>query len=1383
MDTKGDEPVGYHRELLDLLRLLRKNHGGDSLRAIHRRSGVSLGHLSKIFAGSQLPSRDKAIDIARALGASKNQEQKIGEYADKAKSDPRIKRGWAADGAVSAVLATVQDYLATQRPPDRDEHPWRPFKLPQALTTAALRELPPSELLATRHGVVGFAGREHELASLGAWRDEPGPYAAHLIWAPGGEGKTRLASRLAELSLTDGWTVLQADAAAGPQPAGRWAAPPGDCLLLVDYAERLTHDQLERLLRWRPDGPGRVRWLLLARTDGPWWESIQYPMRVAEVAASQEYLVPLGDDGLKRHAVFRAAVRSFAAVHGVADPDRIAAPRHLEDGTPGSALTLHMAALAAVDAHVRGAAAPDDPGELSAYLLDREFHHWQRLSDARRIGVEASLMGRLTAVAVMAQPLPSPDAVRLLQAVELAGSPAEAHAMAIAHAACYPPEAPGTLLEPMRPDRLGEDFLARHLPVVIPDGSAARHSLRADAWHGAVARRLLGTAAASADVDPGSRRSAWSVVIETGRRWAHVADGYLTSVIIEQPAVVRHISAASLTVLAGYAPLALLEVLEAQLPRHRNVSLDLPAAVIAARLAEHRMTTVATRQDEGALQLDLSVRLANAGLFPDAVTAAELAVAAFEALDESEPFAFHPALAAAWNQLGIVLGHVGQTGAAMAAARRAGRILDALATVDSRFSAGHGVILNNLAVDYNKHGRHADAHAAATEAVGLIRARIEAGDGDPHLRGHLAMALNNQGLSRLALGDVAASVEALQAAVEITAALAGEDPERFEPDHARHLADLGRGLERDGRHAAALDRSAAAATILRRLVRHNPRLFADHLLGTLTKQAELAARTGATETTLALLQERTTLRRSLADQTDTAGDIVDEHRVTGLLHITLGQWTQAVDALHRAVLEANRLSDGDAERFRPILAEVLVDLNVALWRARRGPEAIEVGIGALDLYRALRAEHPGVYDARLAAVLVNLATDLDSAGRPDESASLAEEAIAILRGLGGSVSAELPETLALALSNAALGRFTAGEPEAALPLAEEATAILTRLDTGVTVPSLVLLTASSCHAIVLATLRRAGDAADAARATMAVVRRLDLDYVTGDEGKVMTALQWCLMAFAVAGDTTEGLAAAEEMVRVSRRFVGRGARLAGLLPLALLHRARLLDSRGRAGEAREADQQAIEAFEACRVDAGAESGDVSITATAWRSFRLMQAELFNDRGYAACRDERPAAVDLLRCADAIHQELDDPGGHAMALENLYLALRASRRYEAAFETLPRIVARHLDAEQYDQVRQYVVEVIQAHDALEEVQSPWIVRDAHRDADVRQLITEHGESAVTTTGVLLVSPEQDVLEVLGHVPRESRVRFAGAMARLAGIDLAARRTGAGLEPDA
>ncbi|MFJ7345806.1 hypothetical protein ACIQU3_36700 [Streptomyces sp. NPDC101110] len=934
----------------------------------------------------------------------------------------------------------------------------------------------------------------------------------------------------------------------------------------------------------------------------------------------------------------------------------------------------------------------------------------------------------------------------------------------------------------MRPDRLGEDFLARHLPVVTPDGPAARRAHRADAWHGTVARRLLGTAADSAEVDPGSRRNAWSVVIETGRRWPHVA-GYLTSVIIEQPAVVRHISAASLTVLAGYAPLALLEVLDAQIPSHRSVSLDLPAAVIAARLAKHRMTTVANRQDEGALQLDLSVRLANAGLFADAVTAAELAVTAYEALDESEPFAFYPALAAAWNQLGIVLGHVGRTGEAMAATRRASGIQDALATVDSRFSAGHGVILNNLAVDYNAHGRHADAHTAATEAVGLIRARIEAGDGNPHLRDQLAMALNNQGLSRLALGDVAASVEALQTAVEITAALAGEDPERFEPDHARHLADLSRGLERDGRHAAALDHSAAAATILRRLVGHNPRLFADQLLNTLTKQAELAARTGATETTLALLQELTTLRRSLADRTDTAGDIVDEHRVTGLLHMTLGQWTQAVDAFHRAVQEANRLSDGNAERFRPTLAEVLVDLNIALWRARRGPEAIEVGTAALDLYRTLRAEHPGVFDARLATVLMNLATDLDSAGRPAESASLAEEAIAILRGLGNSVLAETSETLALALTNAALGRFNAGESEAALPLAEEAIAILTRLDTGVTVPSLALLTASSCHAIVLATLPRAGEAADAARATMAVVRRLDLDYVAGDERKVTTALQWCLMAFAVADDTTGGLAAADEMVRVALRFAGRSTSLAELLPLALLHRAKLLDSCERADEAREADQQAIEAFEACRVNAGAESGDVSITAPAWRTSRRMQAELFNDRGHAACRDERPEALDLLRCADAIHQELDDPSGHAMALENLYLALRASRQYEAAFETLPRIVVRHLDAEQYDQVLQYVVEVIQAHNALEEVQSPWIVRDAHRDADLRRLISEHGESAVTTTGVLLVSPEQDILEVLGHVPHASRARFAEAMARSAGIDLSARRTGAGPEAEA
>lgn len=222
----------------------------------------------------------------------------------------------------------------------------------------------------------------------------------------------------------------------------------------------------------------------------------------------------------------------------------------------------------------------------------------------------------------------------------------------------------------------------------------------------------------------------------------------------------------------------------------------------------------------------------------------------------------------------------------------------------------------------------------------------------------------------------------------------------------------------------------------------------------------------------------------------------------------------------------------------------------------------------------------------------------------------------------------------------------------------------------------------------------------------------------------------------------------------------------------MVYRATLLDLCERADEAREADQQAIEAFKACPVIAGAESGDVSITEPAWRSFRRIQAELFNDRGYAACCDERPEAVDLLRCADAIHKELEDPSSHAMALENLYFALRADLQYAAAFETLPRIVARHLDAEQYDQVRQYILDVIKAHNVLEELQSPWIVRDKHHDADLHRLIAEHSESAVTTAGVLLVSPEQDVLEVLGQVPRESRVQFAEAMARLAGIDLAA-----------
>jgi hypothetical protein len=69
----------------------------------------------------------------------------------------------------------------------------------------------PSRLLAARHQVVDFTGRERELTELAVWRDDPDlGLAVTLLHGPGGQGKTRLAAQFAQQSAELDWTVAYA---------------------------------------------------------------------------------------------------------------------------------------------------------------------------------------------------------------------------------------------------------------------------------------------------------------------------------------------------------------------------------------------------------------------------------------------------------------------------------------------------------------------------------------------------------------------------------------------------------------------------------------------------------------------------------------------------------------------------------------------------------------------------------------------------------------------------------------------------------------------------------------------------------------------------------------------------------------------------------------------------------------------------------------------------------------------------------------------------------------------------------------------------------------------------------------------------------------------
>ncbi|WP_331748990.1 ATP-binding protein (plasmid) [Streptomyces sp. NBC_00984] len=131
-------------------------------------------------------------------------------------------------------------------------------------------------MLNSRFEVVGFTGREKELADLRRWRDHGPRLSVQWLHAPGGQGKSRLAAQFVKESEAAGWTV--ATAARGPgvaQPSPGTQDLRTDTragvLLVVDYADRwpVTHLTwlLSNALLHRPTDQARV--LQLARTGTP----------------------------------------------------------------------------------------------------------------------------------------------------------------------------------------------------------------------------------------------------------------------------------------------------------------------------------------------------------------------------------------------------------------------------------------------------------------------------------------------------------------------------------------------------------------------------------------------------------------------------------------------------------------------------------------------------------------------------------------------------------------------------------------------------------------------------------------------------------------------------------------------------------------------------------------------------------------------------------------------------------------------------------------------------------------------------------------------------------------------------------------------------------
>ncbi|WP_405020763.1 tetratricopeptide repeat protein [Kitasatospora sp. NBC_00070] len=654
---------------------------------------------------------------------------------------------------------------------------WRP---PAPLDHVWLGEQP-SRLLDARSAVVGFTGRERELAELRDWCAVGPPAAARWLHAPGGQGKSRIADRLAGELAESGWQVVTADEGPDGLPA-----PPGGTdlrvagavglLLLVDRADHWTPVRLTLLLGnalLRQRGlPTRV--LLLARSaDAP------TVLRAAFPDTTRRTLPPLPT--ADRPALFRAAVDAFAERYGVRPP---ADPVALDHPDFGLTLAVLMAALVTVDAYATGRRAPTQPAGLSVHLLDREQLNWARLHREHRPGGFSSppwVMNRTVFAATLVGPQ-SPDTGAEL--IESLGLEQPTAALLADHTTCYPPPVPGTVLPALAPDRLAEDFLALTLP-----GHPADHP--AQPWAPAIAAVLT--------------RGGWrpgravTVLAATAARWPHVGPNCLFPLLTADPAVAVAAGSPGLTALAalpGIEP-PLLERILAAIPSPAPADLVPGRAALTVRLLPHRLGRTDDPAAHARLHAEHAEQLGALGRDEQAVEAARRTVQLLGHLVAAEPARYEHRLARSLAALADRLAVAGRLDEAVAAQARAVELLGRRADFEPGLAAAlaaHSTLLERA-------GRWGEAHRANRQAVQRYRRLVAQ---DRSHRAGLAAALSAAaGLSLRGLG-AADDLDPAREAVAHWRELTAEDPASHRGDLARALLGLRDDLSRAGRRDEAV---------------------------------------------------------------------------------------------------------------------------------------------------------------------------------------------------------------------------------------------------------------------------------------------------------------------------------------------------------------------------------------------------------------------------------------------------------------------------------------------------------------------------------------------------------------------------------------------------
>lgn len=874
-------------------------------------------------------------------------------------------------------------YVYRGRPP----YQIRPYAPAEPVTAADAQRRPPSWLLAAGRAVVPFRARAGDLDALRHWRSGDSAAASvRLIHASGGSGKSRLAARFAEDSMQQGWSVAVAwhaeQAQAAVAPDQQIAVHRQGLLLVVDYAERWpVQHLLDLIAEHARTAQAPLRILLLARPVASWWQSFTHRLDKirSDIVTGEHPLDPLDDDG--GAAMYAAARDRFASLL-------------LSPGAPGPTgvrtrggliLDIHMAALVEVDACRRGVR-PPEPTELaglSSYLLHRERDHWTTLhaSGAGAFRTDPQVMGRAVYVATLTRPLPYAAAGRCLESAGVTSTATENATVVRDHAYCYPSEDPSLVLQPLYPDRLGEDFLALSTP-----GHRVGGYTETDWWCAGAAAQLLTSAEGAAVAS-----RVMPVLIETALRWGDFATSQLFPLLRERPTLALSAGSAALTRLAecGHADLDVLEVIDPVVEGHTGVELAAASAALATRLADRRLGAAANDISRADVLTEWSRRLTAAGRHQDALAASAEAARLTRRL--AADGLQNPAVRKA-KVLADLVDHLEQQGVRPAAAELIDNngVVHPLAeflqrTAPAAFEPRLADSLADLAVDLAANGRLGDAVRTFEEAVSLYRRLLTAG---ADVRRELAHTLLNLTDTLQTLGRFPAASSAAHAAEEV---FAGMPAERLAgdvaADRARGWVLMARCLLHDGRVSDAQTTARRAVAACERLNddagSHDVQLASALSALNLTLVGDDAA-AEALATSTAVVR----IRRRLAAANPQAFDDDLAHALTSQAVdlATLGRYDEAADTTSAAVEIRRRLAQASPQAHGLHFVGALLNLVQDLLDSDRLPEALHASQEAIEAIDGLDGVDPdqwvlmyGRAATTYARVRVRTGTDLDRA--------------------------------------------------------------------------------------------------------------------------------------------------------------------------------------------------------------------------------------------------------------------------------------------------------------------------------------------------------------------------------------------------------------------